>query len=74
MKHQLVRDDEQIQIVPVAIFLVILDLIWLSYTLSKWKRFSFLLNDHIGTLNYVDYWARMVNKFWAHSQVLSTHG
>jgi hypothetical protein len=51
---QLVQDDMQIQIVPIATFLLFWGVIWISYSLLKWK-FLKLLNDHIDPPpNYVD--------------------
>ena len=45
-----------------------LELIWISYSLSK-RRLLKLLSDNTGLPNYVDYEYKMVCNFWARSLV-----
>ena len=52
----LVLDDWQIQIVPIAIFLIIFGACMNILFTIKVK--NLLLNDHIDSLNDVDYWAQ----------------
>ena len=52
---QFVQDDEQTQITPVAVFLIIFYAEMIIFFTIKWRNFSFSLNDIGGSLNYVHY-------------------
>jgi hypothetical protein len=46
----------------------ILDIMWISYSLSKW-RFSCLLSGNKGPPNHVDDWHRILSIFYAHNWI-----
>ena len=56
----------------VAIFLLFLELIWISYSSSKWN-FSSSLKDHLDSPIVLTIKARMINILLAHSPIFYKH-
>ena len=73
MHINIVRDDGQIQLVPVSISFIILGAHMNILFIVKW-RFSWILNDHICPPNDVDYWVNKVEQIMSmESNICQAH-